>query len=96
MGIQSFRGAGGAGAIGTPRAQPKTAFEDNDIAAMGTGARAPLDGEQKSSGRGWVLSLDVERRLREVRARVSGSPIPPRSLDDADDVALVRACRGGF
>jgi len=98
MGIQSFRGAGGAGAIGTPRAQ-KTAFEDSSINAVGTGsATARLDGEQplKPSGRGWVLSLDVERRLREVRARVSGSPIQPQSLDDADDVALVLACRGGF
>ena len=96
MGMQKFRGAGGAGAVGTPRAQPVAAA--HSVASDTGDAGAPFGPERlrPASARGWVLALDVERRLKEVRAHVGSSLNPPRSLDEADDVALVRACRGSF
>jgi hypothetical protein len=81
MGTQKFRGAGGAGAVGTPLGQTANAGS----------VSAHVRAERRRPGyvRGFVLALDVERRLREVRARVAAA----RALDDADDIALVRACR---
>ncbi|HEX5045946.1 MAG TPA: hypothetical protein VFX89_02405 [Gammaproteobacteria bacterium] len=92
MGTQSFRGAGGAGAVRTSRTQLDL---DRDGAARSDVEGAPdLLGRPRPRGRGWVLSLDVERRLREVRARVSQTS--RARADDAVDVALIRPCRAGF
>jgi hypothetical protein len=98
MGTQSFRGAGGAGAVRTSRAQLEALDERNDTPLEAPRAFSQLEGDRRrnSRGRGWVLSLDVERRLREVRARVGDTLPRARPLDEADDVALIRACRAGF
>ncbi|HEX5045571.1 MAG TPA: hypothetical protein VFX89_00490 [Gammaproteobacteria bacterium] len=90
MGTQSFRGAGGAGAVRTSRTQVESARDEHDAVP----ADADLLGRDRPRGRGWVLSLDVERRLREVRAHVSRTA--RARADDAVDVALLRPCRAGY
>jgi hypothetical protein len=70
MGMQKFRGAGAAGAVHTPPAQPATAAH-SVAAPRATASRFRPECQRQAYARGWVLALDVERRLREVRARAA-------------------------
>ncbi|HET8699973.1 MAG TPA: hypothetical protein VFO94_20990 [Gammaproteobacteria bacterium] len=68
--MQKFRGAGGAGAVHTPSA--RTVAAAHTIAEpRDTESRFGPECRRRAHARGWVLALDVERRLREVRARAS-------------------------
>jgi hypothetical protein len=61
MATQSFRGAGGAGAVGTPRPGRDRAIRIDAAAAKGAGER-----RRQAYARGWVLALDVNQRLTEM------------------------------
>ncbi|HET7131820.1 MAG TPA: hypothetical protein VFJ95_06205 [Gammaproteobacteria bacterium] len=70
--MQKFRGAGGAGAVHTPPARPVTAAPSG-AEPRDTASRFGAECRRQAHARGWVLALDVERRLREVRARAAAS-----------------------
>ena len=95
MGMQQFRGAGAAGAVSTALEGALERVASSAAPPVTAAAGFNGAGRRQTLARGWVLALDVERRLRDVRARVAagaGSDALPRTAEEPNTAAPSARC----